>query len=374
MDTGEFTATPAGQQRKMLQKAARSKGLTYVSDLDAGLRRHAHGKHFTYTDQRGRVITSARVLGRIRRLAIPPAYHDVWICPDPRGHIQATGVDARGRKQYRYHAEWRAVRDAKKFDRMVQFGSRLPALRRRLRADLALPGLPLPKVIATMVSLLQVTLVRVGNREYARANRSYGLTTLRNHHVRHLPHERMKIQFRGKSGQMQSVELRDRRLARLVRRCQELPGQELFQYLDEAGEPHKVHSGMINDYLRDAMGLLADGTGFTAKDFRTWGGTLHALRLISVLAPPASQAEEKRAMLEVCRGVARRLGNTPAVCRQSYIHPWVFEAWQQKRLPPRKDRSSASSEMERYVLRVLKRQRRARPAREVPVQRQNGTQ
>lgn len=361
MDSGEIKAAPVVQQRKLLQRVARSRGLTYVSDLKAGLRREAHGKSFIYRDERGRVITSPRVLERIRRLAIPPAYHDVWICPDARGHIQATGIDARGRKQYRYHAEWRAVRDAKKFDRMVQFGSRLPALRKRLRVELALPGLPLPKVVAAMVSLMQVTLVRVGNREYARANRSYGLTTLRNHHVRHLHHARMKIQFRGKSGQMQSLELRDRRLARLVRRCQELPGQELFQYLDEAGKPQKVHSGMVNDYLRDAMGLLEDGTGFTAKDFRTWGGTLHAVRLISPLPAPENEADGKRAIVEVCRGVAKRLGNTPAVCRQSYIHPWVFEAWQQKRLPPCTVPWSVSSKLERYVLRVLKRQRRERP-------------
>jgi DNA topoisomerase I len=345
------------RNQQLSQRAARSKGLQYVSDATPGLHRKARGKHFSYTDARGRTITAVRVLDRIRRLAIPPAYHDVWICPDPRGHIQATGIDARGRKQYRYHADWRTVRDANKFGRMIEFGARLSVLRNRLRADLRLKGLPQPKVLATMVSVMQSTLVRVGNEDYMRSNNSFGLTTLRDRHLQHVNREHIKIQFRGKSGQLQTLELRDRQLARLVRHCQDLPGQQLFQYLDEVGRPQPINSGMINGYLLDEMGVSADGTGFTAKDFRTWGATMHAIRLLSA-APQEGKRDAKQVAPEVCRGVAKLLGNTPAVCRKSYINPWVFDAWEKGFINEQASTPLRPTAMEHYALSVLRRERR----------------
>ncbi len=319
------TAPPIAEVRAYAAAA----GLVYVADDTPGITRRRAGRAFVYFDADRARVREARVLDRIRMLAIPPAYSDVWICPDPRGHLQATGRDARGRKQYRYHAKWRATRDAGKFDRLIRFGERLPHLRRILRRDLALPGLPEAKVLAVIVSLLANTGVRVGNEEYARSNGSYGLTTLRDRHITFLREGRAMLRFRGKSGQAQEARIGDARLVRILRRCQQLPGQCLFQYIDDDGARKPVDSGMVNQYLRDAM-----GEEFTAKDFRTWGGTISAIALLAQTPLPESRAERpfKSAIVEVVKGVAERLGNTPAVCRSSYIDPRVFEAWRSGRL------------------------------------------
>jgi DNA topoisomerase IB len=308
--------------------AAQDAGLHYVADTDPGYTRRAFGDWFEYYDERGREIQDDAIIERIDRLAIPPAYTDVWICPDPRGHLQATGRDARGRKQYRYHADWRQTRDLDKFSRTIAFGERLPRLRRRLARDLALRGLPRDKVLALAVSVLAETMIRVGNHEYARQNNSFGLTTLRNRHVR-FPGGAAIFEFRGKSGKDHVVTCDDERLARLLRRCQQLPGQKLFQYLDESGTPRPIGSGDVNDYLREAC-----GDDFTAKDFRTWGGTLAAIKALVRNPPPADASERTLAMLQnaAVKEVSRQLGNTPAVCRASYIHPAVFEGWRDGRL------------------------------------------
>jgi len=299
-------------------------GLIYVSDSQPGIRRLRAGKGFRYLGVSKRVLASAPELKRIAALAIPPAYRNVWICQSRRGHIQATGRDARGRKQYRYHADWMRVRDGAKFDRMIAFGEGLPKLRRRLRRDLALKGLPRDKVLAVIVSILDATRIRVGNAEYARTNNSFGLTTLRDRHVRFIRDGRAILDFRGKSGIRHEIVIDDRRIARIVGHCQELPGQLLFQYIDDDGKRCAVDSGLVNDYLREAM-----GDEFTAKDFRTWGATLHASSLLArlPLPQPVSERALKRATLEVVRQVASELRNTAAVCRKSYINPEVFVGW-----------------------------------------------
>ncbi len=298
--------------------------LVYVTDALPGIRRVREKDGFAYIAPDKRRIADPAVLQKLASLAIPPAYEDVWICPDPRGHLQATGRDARGRKQYRYHPEWRATRDGNKFERMPAFGSSLPRLRRRLRRDLALEGMPKDKVVAVVVSLLDATRVRIGNAEYARDNDSYGLTTLRNRHVRFVGGARLVLRFRGKGGVDHEVVVDDKRLARLVRRCHQLPGQQLFQYVGEKGEVRSVDSGQVNAYLREAM-----GDDFTAKDFRTWGATLRALELMQAmpLPEPASERAFNACILQTVREVAADLRNTPAVCRKSYINPLVFEAW-----------------------------------------------
>jgi DNA topoisomerase IB len=308
--------------------AAADAGLRYVADTEPGFSRRAFGDRFEYYDERGREIEDDATIQRIDALAIPPAYTDVWICPDPNGHLQATGRDARGRKQYRYHPDWRQSRDSGKFDRIVDFGRKLPRLRRRLGRDLALRGLPRDKVLALAVSVMAETLVRVGNHQYARQNNSFGLTTLRNRHVR-FPRGAAIFEFRGKSGKHHVVEFEDRELARLLRRCQQLPGQKLFQYVDDAGTPRPIGSGDVNDYLRSAC-----GEDFTAKDFRTWGGTLAAIKSFVRNPPPEGASERTLAMLQnaAVKEVAGQLGNTPAVCRASYIHPAVFEGWRDGRL------------------------------------------
>jgi len=317
-----LTVEPADASPEQLA-AAQEAGLRYVSDNDPGYSRLPFGDWFEYYDERGREIVDDATVERIDALAIPPAYADVWICPDPRGHLQATGRDARGRKQYRYHRDWRQTRDEDKFSRIVAFGQRLPRLRRQLARDLALRGLPRDKVLALVVSVLAETLIRVGNHEYARQNNSFGLTTLRNRHVR-FPRGAAIFEFRGKSGKDHLVECEDERLAKLVRRCQQLPGQKLFQYLDESGTPRPIGSGDVNDYLREAC-----GEDFTAKDFRTWGGTLAAIRAFVRNPPPEGASERTLAMLQnaAVKEVSRQLGNTPAVCRASYIHPAVFAGW-----------------------------------------------
>ncbi|MEO8079359.1 MAG: DNA topoisomerase IB [Caldimonas sp.] len=297
------------------------RGIVYVSDRSPGIRRYRQGDAFFYRDAGGRKIRRASELKRIRALAVPPAYEDVWICTRPNGHLQATGRDARGRKQYRYHPEFRAAREADKFMHMLAFGAALPRVRARVKKLLATPLGAAPGrevVLATIVRLLDTTLIRVGNDEYARDNRSFGLTTLRCRHAA-VRGSRLCLRFRGKSGIEHEVALDDPRIARIVRRCQEVPGQELFQFVDDAGVRHPVDSQHVNDFLRDAT-----GADFTAKDFRTWHGTVHALDLW--LAECSAAPSARRSAKELLADVARRLGNTVAVCRKSYVHPRVLAA------------------------------------------------
>ncbi|HSN69971.1 MAG TPA: hypothetical protein VLT59_00615, partial [Steroidobacteraceae bacterium] len=308
--------------------SSKDRALRYVSDAEPGIRRVRSGRGFKYLHPSGRLVRSKRTLERIRRLAIPPAYRDVWICSDARGHLQATGRDARGRKQYRYHADWRRDRDADKFARMTEFGAALPRLRRRVGRDLRREGLPRNKVLALVVKLLDETLARVGNAEYARSNGSFGLTTLRTRHLRRLGNGQATIVFRGKGGRQRKIRLDDRRLVRIVRELHDLPGQPLFQYLDDEGHRQPIDSTMVNDYLREAMG---DGECFTAKDFRTWGATVRAIAHLAEMPLPQKKSARalKRGAAETARAVAESLGNTAAVCRKSYINPVVFTAWEQ---------------------------------------------
>lgn len=301
--------------------AARDAGLRYVSDRAPGLRRLRAGRAFRYVDPDGRAVRDRDTLARIRALAIPPAWDDVWICTSPDGHVQATGRDERGRKQYRYHDRWRTVRDEAKYGRMADFARALPGLRRRVARDLARPGLPRDKVLAAVVRLLETTSIRVGNAEYARANRSFGLTTLRDRHAT-VRGPSIRFRFRGKHGVDHDVELEDPRLARVVRRCQDLPGQELFQYLDESGRVADVASEDVNDYLRRAT-----GAEFTAKDFRTWVGTVLAWLALREFEAVDSEAQARKNVVRAIESVARRLGNTPTVCRKCYVHPAVLDAY-----------------------------------------------
>ena len=344
------------EQSEAARQAAAAAGLRHVSDATPGLRRRPRGQGFAYTTVDGRPLRDQAALSRIRALAIPPAWTEVWICPDPRGHLQASGRDARGRKQYRYHPQWHQVRDGGKFDRIVAFGEALPVLRRRLRRDLRQRGTPRDKVLAIVVSVMGETLIRVGNPEYARANDSYGLTTLRNRHVAFLRGGRARFRFRGKSGQDQEVVLDDKRLARLVRACQQLPGQALFQYRDDDGELVPVDSGEVNDYLRDAT-----GAGFSAKDFRTWGGTLAAFERFARTTLPyradgKPAGERALAGLEkaVVREVAQALGKTPTVCRKSYIDPAVFRGWREGRVQALGARCRGERQWEAATLRFLR--------------------
>lgn len=309
---------------------AAASGLSYVTDSTPGIRRRRKGRAFEYYTPDNRRVRSAGELKRIASLAVPPAYRDVWICLNPRGHLQATGRDARGRKQYRYHPEWHASGHAVKFDRMIDFGRALPRLRKRLRQDLALKGLPREKVLALVVTLLDTTRVRIGNAEYARENNSFGLSTLRNRHVRFIRDGRAMLNFRGKGGAEHEVLIDDRRIVRLVRHCQELPGQQLFQYHDDDGSVCDVDSGQVNDYLRGIMGVE-----FTAKDFRTWGATLRAIAILACtpLPEPVTEKECRAQIVAAVEQVAAELRNTPAVCRKSYINPVVLEAWRNGRLP-----------------------------------------
>ena len=313
--------------------------LAYVNDHEQGLRRVAHGKGFSYVDADGRPVKDEATLDRIKALAIPPAWTSVWICPDPNGHIQAVGRDQKNRKQYRYHPEWRADRDARKYDRMAAFGRALPRLRRRVEADLRRHGLPREKVLAAVVSLLELTLIRVGNDEYARTNKSYGLTTLRKRHLK-LAGGGAVFEFVGKSGKKHRTGFRDRRLARIVAACQHLPGQRLFQYVDEDGQRHAVESSDVNDYIRAAC-----DDDFSAKDFRTWYGSLAALEALSLSPKPQTQTEAKRTLNTCVKAVANLLGNTPAVCRAAYIHPKVLEAFEASALPKRRSTSPRAREL-----------------------------
>ena len=303
------------------EESAQAAGLRYVSDTQPGIRRQCAGRGFCYRGIDGRPIRDPAVVRRIKALAIPPAWTDVWICPRPDGHMQATGRDARGRKQYRYHPRWRAVRDTTKYDRMIAFGEALPQLRVRLEQDMACPGLPREKVLATVVRLLETTLIRVGNLEYAHANSSFGLTTLRDRHVK-IAGATLQFHFRGKSGQYHTVRLHDRRLAMIVKRCQDLPGYELFQYIDTAGERQTIDSADVNDYLRQLT-----GQDFTAKDMRTWAGTVLAACALRECGPCTSQTEAKKNIVQAIDAVAKRLGNTRTVCRACYVHPTVLDAY-----------------------------------------------
>ena len=301
--------------------SARAAGLRYSSDARPGITRRRAGRGFSYHDADGKLVRDRAFVARIRALAIPPAWTDVWICPDPMGHLQATGRDARGRKQYRYHAAWRTGREESKFERLIEFARVLPRIRRRCEADLGRPGLAREKVLAAVVRLLESTLIRVGNDEYARLNRSFGLTTMHGRHAR-VEGTSIVFRFRGKSGQRHEVGLRDRRLASVIRRCQELPGQELFQYVDSDGEVHDIGSDDVNAYLREISGAEV-----TAKDFRTWAGTVLAYRALKAQAAADDARSAQRNVVEAVKQTALQLGNTPAVARRSYVHPAIVDAY-----------------------------------------------
>ena len=302
-------------------EVAEEAGLRYVSDEQPGYTRKAKGDDFDYFDTEGKRIRDETRLLRMNRLAIPPAYKDVWICPSPNGHIQATARDARGRKQYRYHERWREVRDENKYDRMLVFGKALPKIRRRVNRDLKRRGLPREKVLATVVQLLERTFIRVGNEEYAKENKSFGLTTLRSHHV-DVTATKLRFSFRGKSGKEHEVDVTDRRLAKIICQLQDLPGQEVFQYLNEKDERRKVTSEDVNDYLREIT-----GEDFTAKDFRTWAGTVLAAMALNAQEAFENKSQAKKNVKDAISAVAKILGNTPAVCRKCYVHPAVLETY-----------------------------------------------
>ena len=310
------------RHRSDARSAAQSTGLRDVSDSSPGFRRVRCGAGFRYLKPDGTRLTRKHALARIKALAIPPAWEDVWICPLENGHLQANGRDAKHRKQSRSHAQWQAVRDATKHDRLLAFGQALPRLHRRIRKDLARPELDREKVLATVVQLLETTLIRVGNEEYARDNGSFGLTTMHSSHVE-VSGSHLRFEFCGKSGVSHSIDVRDPRVARIVRRCQELPGQPLFQYLDENGERHDVDSSDVNDYLREVT-----GEDFTSKDFRTWSATAFAANLLQRAGTAASPADAQRQLAQALEQVARQLGNTKAVCRKCYVHPVVQSAFE----------------------------------------------
>jgi DNA topoisomerase-1 len=310
-------------------------------DGDPGLAREKSRGDFRYRDARGRIVRNRTTLARIRALVIPPAWRRVWICASPAGHLQAVGWDARGRKQYRYHPAFREKRDGEKFSRLAAFGRTLRRIRARVAADLARPNLPRDKVLAAVVRLLDRTQLRIGNHEYRRTNKSFGLSTLLDHHVT-ISSRRLRVKFNGKSGINHEREVNDRKLAEVVRRCRDLPGQHLFQYRDERGRPRAVGSTDVNEYIRRAT-----GGDFTAKDFRTWAGTVLAAARLAVEELPESAKAAERVVARVVREVAARLGNTPAICRKSYIHPLVIEAFAAGKLPSRMQRDEAR------VLRLL---------------------
>ena len=313
---GAEAAPPPGDAAE----SARTAGLRYVSDEARGIARRRAGNGFVYTTADGKLIRDAAEIRRIKSLAIPPAWSDVWICPLPNGHLQATGRDAKGRKQHRYHPRWREVRDQTKYEKLPAFAKQLPAIRRQVKKDLALAGLPRRKVLATVVRLLESGMIRVGNEEYARQNGSFGLATLRTRHV-NVSGPRIRFEFRGKSGVRHAFDLSDRRLAKIIRRCQELPGHELFQYIDEEGERCDIGSADVNDYLRAVA-----GDDFSSKDFRTWAGTVLAAKTLLELDRTGAK-KTRRNITRALEGVAKQLGNTIAVCRKCYVHPAVFAAY-----------------------------------------------
>jgi len=300
---------------------ARAAGLRYVTDASPGIQRKRVGKHFSYIGLDGKPIHDPDKLQRIKKLGIPPAWTNVWISPNEQGHIQATGRDAKGRKQYRYHPRWREVRDETKYDRLISFGESLPVIRERVAHDLSLSGLPYEKVLATIVRLLDTTLIRIGNEEYARENDSYGLTTMRSHHV-DVNGSKVHFHFRGKRGKEHVIDVSDRQLAKIVKRCQDLPGHELFQYIDDNGELRTIESNDVNEYLREIS-----GQDFTAKDFRTWGGTVIATDSLEELGAFDSQTQGKKNVVQAIKMTAEHLSNTPAICRKCYVHPGVLDAY-----------------------------------------------
>jgi len=325
-----ITARKLRQEKKKIREieivndpeaAAEEAGLRYVSDESPGYTRQRRGKKFVYFDTEGKEIRDETRILRLNRLAIPPAYTDVWICPSPNGHLQATGRDARRRKQYRYHERWREVRDENKYERMVVFAQTLPKIRRRVNRDLKRRGLPREKVLATVVQLLERTFIRVGNEEYAKENQSFGLTTMRNRHVE-VKGSKLRFRFRGKSGQEHDIDTEDRRVARIIRKLQDLPGQDVFQYLDDEGERRQVTSEDVNQYLREIT-----GEDFTAKDFRTWAGTVMAAIALQAQEAFENESQAKKNVKAAVSAVAKMLGNTPAVCRKCYVHPAVLETY-----------------------------------------------
>ena len=316
-----------GNEEQVLDRTAEvaatiaEEGLRYVSDSAPGYTRKRTGTTFSYYDKDGKRITDAAVIRRIKSIGIPPAYESVWICPSSNGHIQATGLDARGRKQYRYHPKWRELRDQNKYEHIILFAAALPALRERVAADMKRDGLPREKVLATIVSLLEKTLIRVGNAEYAEKNKSYGLTTMRRKHVA-VGRGVLRFDFTGKSGKQWKLRVEDKRIAAIVKRCAEIPGHELFKYLDDDGQPRTVDSGDVNAYIKDIT-----GEDFSAKDFRTWAGTVLAALALAEFKKYDSQAEAKRNVVAAIESVSKQLGNTPAICRKCYVHPEVLNAY-----------------------------------------------
>jgi len=350
---------PGGErQDEAMADEAHLAKLRYVSDREPGLLRVSQAEGFRYLQPSGEPVTDPADLARIEALRIPPAWTDVWISSRANGHLQATGRDARRRKQYRYHARWRSVRDDTKFRRMVDFGEALPLIRERIQQDLARPGLPRAKVLAAVVALLDMTHIRIGNEEYAQENRTYGLTTLRNEHAR-VRGSAVRIEFVGKAGKPHLVDVRDRRLARIIKRCQELAGQELFCYLAE-GEPHSIRSEDVNDYLRDLS--MND---FTAKDFRTWAGTVVAACSLWEAGMAESEPLARKQVVSAIQAAARHLGNTPAVCKKSYVHPLVLTAYLDGTLfhgGAEPDAASSASALRREEARVLSFLRQVTPA------------
>ena len=302
-------------------ESAKNAGLRYVSDAKPGITRKRLRKGFRYFDPEGTQVRESETLARINSLVIPPAWNDVWICPNPKGHLQATGRDARGRKQSRYHPRWREVRDETKYERLMAFGAVLPTIRKRVEEDLARPALPREKILAAIVRLMETTLIRVGNVEYAKQNQSYGLTTMRGKHVQ-VDGSTIMFKFQGKSGVRHAVDITDRRLARIIQRCQDIPGYELFQYVDGDGQHHTIDSADVNDYLREVT-----GQHLTAKDFRTWAGTVLACTRLYECEVFESETQAKKNVVEIVKAVAARLGNTPSVCRKCYIHPAVIDTY-----------------------------------------------
>ena len=316
-----MTAAAPSAVIQVAKQSARAAGLRYVTDQSPGIARHRRGKSFVYKDAAGKAVKDADTLGRIKALVLPPAWENVWICSSANGHLQATGRDAKGRKQSRYHADFRATRDEAKYGRVIEFAEALPKLRRTVTRHLALPGLPKEKVLATIVSLLEKTLIRVGNDEYARTNHSYGLTTIRDEHAT-VKGSHIRFSFKGKSGVKHEIELTSPKLARIVRQCQELPDQELFAYLDDNGDWHDVKSNDVNAYLHDIT-----GGSFTAKDFRTWAGTMLAAKALREFEKFDSETQAKKNVVAAIEHVAQRLGNTKAVCRKCYVHPAILDSY-----------------------------------------------
>jgi DNA topoisomerase-1 len=335
------------------QESAKAAGLRYVSDARPGIARKKWRKAFRYFDADGVLVRDVETLGRIKSLVIPPAWTDVWICPNPRGHLQVTGRDARKRKQSRYHPRWREVRDETKYERMLIFGAALPAIRVQVKRDLARAGLPREKILATIVRLMEITLIRVGNVEYARQNKSYGLTTMRGKHV-HVVGSTVTFKFQGKSGVKHTIDIDDRRLAKILQRCQDIPGYELFQYMDSDGTHHTVDSADVNDYLQEVSGQY-----FTAKDFRTWAGTVLACMMLREFEAFGSETQAKKNVVEAIKAVAARLGNTPSVCRKCYVHPAVLDCYMSGDMikcvgHPVEEELSSSEELRQEEVTVMK--------------------